>query len=166
MALSAGNVSAQAQEKASVRLKWLPQAQFAGYYVARPGPASLQTTHWSPDSRQIVTKHDGELVLKDDDGRVRSRFQVPLGAELAGGIVDSNTPALSLAVQAAGGVPHGLGLARDSAEELIERINEGLEHDVLADDAADKRIRKIDELLDPTSTDMLPISISAPVVIT
>jgi DNA-directed RNA polymerase subunit beta' len=36
----------------------------------------------TPDNRLIVTKHDGELVLKDDDGRVRSRFQVPLGAEL------------------------------------------------------------------------------------
>ena len=36
----------------------------------------------TPDGREVVTKHDGELVLKDDDGRVRSRFQVPLGAEL------------------------------------------------------------------------------------
>jgi len=36
----------------------------------------------TPDGRHIVTKHDGELVLKDEDGRVRSRFQVPLGAEL------------------------------------------------------------------------------------
>jgi DNA-directed RNA polymerase subunit beta' len=34
------------------------------------------------DGRVIVTKHDGELVLKDADGRVRSRFPVPLGAEL------------------------------------------------------------------------------------
>jgi DNA-directed RNA polymerase subunit beta' len=34
------------------------------------------------DGRTIVTKHDGELVLMDDEGRVRSRFQVPLGAEL------------------------------------------------------------------------------------
>ncbi|MBI4408503.1 MAG: DNA-directed RNA polymerase subunit beta', partial [Gemmatimonadetes bacterium] len=34
------------------------------------------------DGRRIVTKHDGELILKDEDGRVRSRFQVPLGAEL------------------------------------------------------------------------------------
>jgi DNA-directed RNA polymerase subunit beta' len=32
---------------------------------------------------KIVTKHDGELILKDEDGRVRSRFQVPLGANLA-----------------------------------------------------------------------------------
>jgi len=32
---------------------------------------------------RIVTKHDGELVLRDEDGRVRSRFQVPLGADLA-----------------------------------------------------------------------------------
>jgi DNA-directed RNA polymerase subunit beta' len=36
----------------------------------------------TPDGRHIITKHDGELILKDDDGRVRSRFQVPLGAEL------------------------------------------------------------------------------------
>ncbi|HXY18871.1 MAG TPA: DNA-directed RNA polymerase subunit beta', partial [Gemmatimonadales bacterium] len=35
------------------------------------------------EGRRIVTKHDGELVLTDDDGRVRSRFQVPLGATLA-----------------------------------------------------------------------------------
>ena len=34
------------------------------------------------DHRVIITKHDGELILKDGDGRVRSRFHVPLGAEL------------------------------------------------------------------------------------
>ncbi|MEK7860183.1 MAG: DNA-directed RNA polymerase subunit beta', partial [Chloroflexota bacterium] len=34
-------------------------------------------------THRIVTKHDGELVLRDEDGRVRSRFQVPLGADLA-----------------------------------------------------------------------------------
>jgi DNA-directed RNA polymerase subunit beta' len=31
----------------------------------------------------IVTGYDGELVLKDEDGQVRSRFHVPLGASLA-----------------------------------------------------------------------------------
>jgi DNA-directed RNA polymerase subunit beta' len=36
----------------------------------------------TPDGRMVITKHDGELVLKDEGGRVRSRFQVPLGAEL------------------------------------------------------------------------------------
>jgi len=36
----------------------------------------------TPDGRVVITKHDGELVLKDEDGLVRSRFQVPLGAEL------------------------------------------------------------------------------------
>src|SRR5260221_9876787 len=36
----------------------------------------------TPDGRVVITKHDGELVLKDEDGRVRSRFLVPLGAEL------------------------------------------------------------------------------------
>jgi DNA-directed RNA polymerase subunit beta' len=35
------------------------------------------------DDRQVVTGYDGELVLKDADGQVRSRFQVPLGATLA-----------------------------------------------------------------------------------
>ncbi|MGA2383743.1 MAG: DNA-directed RNA polymerase subunit beta' [Gemmatimonadales bacterium] len=35
------------------------------------------------DGGKIVTKHDGELILTDEDGRVRSRFQVPLGANLA-----------------------------------------------------------------------------------
>jgi DNA-directed RNA polymerase subunit beta' len=35
------------------------------------------------EGQRIVTKHDGELILFDDDGRVRSRFQVPLGATLA-----------------------------------------------------------------------------------
>ncbi len=34
-ALTLGAVSAQAQEKVTVQLKWLPQAQFAGYYVAQ-----------------------------------------------------------------------------------------------------------------------------------
>jgi DNA-directed RNA polymerase subunit beta' len=32
---------------------------------------------------QVVTGYDGELVLYDSDGQVRSRFQVPLGATLA-----------------------------------------------------------------------------------
>jgi NitT/TauT family transport system substrate-binding protein len=34
-ALALGAVGAQAQEKVTVQLKWLPQAQFAGYYVAQ-----------------------------------------------------------------------------------------------------------------------------------
>ena len=33
-ALALGAISVQAQEKVTVQLKWLPQAQFAGYYVA------------------------------------------------------------------------------------------------------------------------------------
>ncbi|MDH3289582.1 MAG: DNA-directed RNA polymerase subunit beta' [Gemmatimonadota bacterium] len=37
----------------------------------------------NPSGERIVTGYDGELVLKDDDGQVRSRFQVPLGARLA-----------------------------------------------------------------------------------
>ncbi len=36
-----------------------------------------------PDKSNIVTGYDGELVLQDPDGNVRSRFQVPLGATLA-----------------------------------------------------------------------------------
>jgi DNA-directed RNA polymerase subunit beta' len=36
-----------------------------------------------PDGSNIVTGYDGELVLQDPDGNVRSRFQVPLGATLA-----------------------------------------------------------------------------------
>jgi DNA-directed RNA polymerase subunit beta' len=35
------------------------------------------------DSKRLVTGYEGELVLEDDDGNVRSRFQVPLGATLA-----------------------------------------------------------------------------------
>ncbi len=35
------------------------------------------------DGRHLVTGYDGELILKDPDGQVRSRFQVPLGATLA-----------------------------------------------------------------------------------
>ncbi len=37
-----------------------------------------------PDENKskIVTGYDGELILKDPDGHVRSRFQVPLGATL------------------------------------------------------------------------------------
>jgi DNA-directed RNA polymerase subunit beta' len=41
------------------------------------------------DGRRIVTGYEGELLLKDDDGQVRSRFQVPLGATLA--IADGHT---------------------------------------------------------------------------
>jgi DNA-directed RNA polymerase subunit beta' len=37
----------------------------------------------APDGQPIVTGYDGELVLEDDDGQVRSRFHVPLGARLA-----------------------------------------------------------------------------------
>ncbi|WP_394790467.1 ABC transporter substrate-binding protein [Rhodoferax sp.] len=33
-ALAVGSLAAQAQEKVTVQLKWVPQAQFAGYYVA------------------------------------------------------------------------------------------------------------------------------------
>jgi DNA-directed RNA polymerase subunit beta' len=36
-----------------------------------------------PDGSNIVTGYDGELVLRDPDDNVRSRFQVPLGATLA-----------------------------------------------------------------------------------
>jgi DNA-directed RNA polymerase subunit beta' len=45
----------------------------------------LQHVAYEDDAgaHHIVTKHDGELVLRDADGRVRSRFQVPLGADLA-----------------------------------------------------------------------------------
>src|SRR5512147_1573317 len=45
----------------------------------------LQHVAYQDDAgaHHIVTKHDGELVLRDADGRVRSRFQVPLGADLA-----------------------------------------------------------------------------------
>jgi DNA-directed RNA polymerase subunit beta' len=35
------------------------------------------------DDRRIVTGYEGELVLKDGEGQVRSRFHVPLGATLA-----------------------------------------------------------------------------------
>ncbi|MBE0592283.1 MAG: DNA-directed RNA polymerase subunit beta', partial [Gemmatimonadales bacterium] len=37
----------------------------------------------APNGDRIVTGYDGELVLHDDEGQVRSRFQVPLGARLA-----------------------------------------------------------------------------------
>jgi DNA-directed RNA polymerase subunit beta' len=36
-----------------------------------------------PEGRKVVTAYDGELILHDSDGHVRSRFQVPLGATLA-----------------------------------------------------------------------------------
>jgi DNA-directed RNA polymerase subunit beta' len=35
------------------------------------------------DGKRIVTGYEGELVLQDAEGQVRSRFQVPLGAQLA-----------------------------------------------------------------------------------
>jgi DNA-directed RNA polymerase subunit beta' len=35
------------------------------------------------DGKRLVTGYEGELVLGDDEGNVRSRFQVPLGATLA-----------------------------------------------------------------------------------
>ncbi|MCZ6759685.1 MAG: DNA-directed RNA polymerase subunit beta' [Gemmatimonadetes bacterium] len=36
-----------------------------------------------PDGQEIVTGYEGEIVLHDSDGQVRSRFHVPLGALLA-----------------------------------------------------------------------------------
>jgi len=36
-----------------------------------------------PDGAKVVTGYDGELVLRDAEGNVRSRFQVPIGATLA-----------------------------------------------------------------------------------
>jgi len=35
------------------------------------------------DGKHVVTGYDGEMELRDADGQVRSRFQVPLGATLA-----------------------------------------------------------------------------------
>jgi DNA-directed RNA polymerase subunit beta' len=37
----------------------------------------------TPEGRNIVTGYEGELVLEDGEGQVRSRFHVPLGAMLA-----------------------------------------------------------------------------------
>jgi DNA-directed RNA polymerase subunit beta' len=37
----------------------------------------------TPEGARIVTGYDGELILKDADDQVRSRFHVPLGARLA-----------------------------------------------------------------------------------
>ncbi len=37
----------------------------------------------NPNGEHIVTGYDGELILKDGDGQVRSRFHVPLGARLS-----------------------------------------------------------------------------------
>lgn len=36
-----------------------------------------------PDGQEIVTGYEGEIILHDSDGQVRSRFHVPLGALLA-----------------------------------------------------------------------------------
>jgi DNA-directed RNA polymerase subunit beta' len=36
----------------------------------------------TPDGSRLVTGYEGELVLEDADGQVRSRFHVPLGATL------------------------------------------------------------------------------------
>ncbi len=38
------------------------------------------------DGKQIVTGYEGELILTDEEGQMRSRFQVPLGANL--GVTD------------------------------------------------------------------------------
>jgi DNA-directed RNA polymerase subunit beta' len=35
------------------------------------------------EGQPIVTSYEGEMILNDEDGQVRSRFQVPLGATLA-----------------------------------------------------------------------------------
>ncbi len=56
---------------------------------------------------------------------------VPLGALPQGGIVDSNSPALALAVEAAGGLAVPLGIAADSLDDLARHVRRGLEHDVL-----------------------------------
>jgi len=48
-----------------------------------------------------------------------------------GGIVNSNSWALAAAVREIGGVPLMLGIARDNLESLREKLNDGLQADVL-----------------------------------
>lgn len=48
-----------------------------------------------------------------------------------GGIIDTNGPALALAVARAGGIPERLGIAKDSVESVLKRLGEFNRFDVL-----------------------------------
>jgi len=61
---------------------------------------------------------------------------VEVGADLpAGGIINSNSPALAAAVLEAGGEPVMLGIARDNRESLRDKVTAGLGCDVLVTSA-------------------------------
>lgn len=61
---------------------------------------------------------------------------VDMGTDIsAGGIINSNSPALAAAVIEAGGEPVMLGIARDNRESLREKILAGLGFDVLVTSA-------------------------------
>ena len=61
---------------------------------------------------------------------------VEVGADIpAGGIINSNSPALAAAVLEAGGEPVMLGIARDNRESLREKVTAGLGCDVLVTSA-------------------------------
>jgi molybdopterin molybdotransferase len=46
-------------------------------------------------------------------------------------IVDTNSPSLALAVARAGGVPSLLGIARDTPEDVLEKLEAAAQHDVV-----------------------------------
>ena len=67
--LAASGFAAFAQEKVTVQLKWLPQAQFAGYYVAQEAVGSVLVEHHAAVGAAGDLERDaGRQVRLDESG--------------------------------------------------------------------------------------------------
>jgi len=106
----------------------------AGDRLLEPGvvlrPAALGVLAALGHARVSVHRRPRVAILSTGDELVAP--EAPLGP---GQIPDSNTYTLSGLVLEAGAVPLSLGIARDRREELVDRLREGLEADVLVSSA-------------------------------
>ena len=93
-------------------------------------PAALGVLAALGRSRVDVFRRPTVALLSTGDELVTP--ETPLGP---GQIPDSNTYTLSGLVAEAGAVPLSLGIARDRRDELVERLGQGLEADVLVSSA-------------------------------
>ncbi len=94
------------------------------------GPAAIGLLAALGRASVEVYQRPRVAILSTGDELVE--IEEPLGP---GKITDSNTYTLMAQVQAAGGVPVSLGIARDSLESLIERFQWGLTADCLISSA-------------------------------
>jgi molybdopterin molybdotransferase len=93
-------------------------------------PAALGVLASLGHARVRVYRRPRVAVLSTGDELVAPEH--PLGP---GQIPDSNSYTLAALAAEAGAVPQSLGIARDRREELVERLRQGLEADVLVSSA-------------------------------